>query len=85
MAFDLSRLGGWRELPFFSDTLPGIEARLGPLDRATIDALMQGRESYFDRFIGTVDQRWGSLDGYLGQAIGVDDALRDQLQARFVA
>lgn len=28
MAFDLSRLGGWRELPFFSDTLPGIEARL---------------------------------------------------------
>ena len=58
---------------------------LYPNDRATIDALMQVRESYFDRFIGTVDQRWGSLDGYLGQAIGVDDALRDQLQARFVA
>ncbi|KPM17895.1 tyrosine-protein phosphatase [Citromicrobium sp. WPS32] len=66
-------------------SLPGIEARLGPLDRATIDALMQVREGYFERFIGTVDERWGSLDGYLAQAIGVDDALRDQLQARFVA
>ncbi|MCD1621479.1 tyrosine-protein phosphatase [Citromicrobium bathyomarinum] len=66
-------------------SLPGIEARLGPLDRPTIDALMQVRESYFDRFIGTVDRRWGSLDAFLAQTIGVDDALRDQLQARFVA
>ena len=28
MALDLSRLGDWRDLPFFTDTLPGIEARL---------------------------------------------------------
>lgn len=28
MRFDLSRLGPWAELPFFSDTLPGIEAAL---------------------------------------------------------
>lgn len=26
--FDLSRLGAWRDLPFFTDTLPGIEAAL---------------------------------------------------------
>lgn len=28
MALDLSRLDGWRDLPFFTETLPGIEARL---------------------------------------------------------
>ena len=28
MAFDLSRLGAWRALPFFDTQLPGIEARL---------------------------------------------------------
>ena len=66
-------------------SLPGIEARLGPLDRPTIDALMQVRESYFDRFVGTVDERWGSLDGYLAQVIGVDDPLRERLNDRFVA
>lgn len=26
--FDLSRLGAWRDLPFFTDTLPGIETAL---------------------------------------------------------
>lgn len=28
MRFDLSRLGPWADLPFFSDTLPGIDAAL---------------------------------------------------------
>ncbi len=28
MRFDLSRLGGWGDLPFFKDTLPAIENRL---------------------------------------------------------
>lgn len=28
MIFDLSRLGGWADLPFFTDTLPGIETAL---------------------------------------------------------
>ncbi len=29
MRFDLSRLGPWADLPFFTDDLPGIEAALG--------------------------------------------------------
>ncbi|MBD58745.1 MAG: protein tyrosine phosphatase [Citromicrobium sp.] len=66
-------------------SLPGIEKRLGPLDRATIAELMEVREAYFDRFMEVVDGEWGSLDAFLGEAIGVDDRLRGTLQDRFVA
>ena len=34
MSLDLTRLGGWADLPFFVDTLPGIEAALAKEDRA---------------------------------------------------
>jgi protein tyrosine/serine phosphatase len=66
-------------------SLPGIEARLGPIPREAVSELMEVREAYFDRFMGVVDGQWGTLDAFLGSAIGVDDALRDRLQARFVA
>jgi len=66
-------------------SLPGIEARLGPLPRDVVAELMEVREAYFDRFFAVVDDNWGSLDAFLDQAIGVDDTLRDALQARFVA
>ncbi len=65
-------------------SLPGIESRLGPLDRETIDALMQVREAYFQRFIDEVGESWGTLDSFLADAIGVDDGLRDRLSERFV-
>jgi len=67
-------------------SLPGIEARLGgPLDRAAVAELMEVREAYFDRFMDVVGEGWGSLDSFLDRAIGVDDALRERLRARFVA
>lgn len=66
-------------------SLPGIEARLGgPIDREAVAELMEVREAYFDRFFQTVDDRFGSLDAFLESKIGVDDALRDALVARFV-
>ena len=66
-------------------SLPGIEARLGgPIDREAVAELMEVREAYFDRFFQTVDDRFGSLDAFLESKIGVDDALRDTLIARFV-
>ena len=43
------------------------------------------REEYLDRYLDIATERHGSFDGYLEQAIGVDDALRDALIARFVA
>ena len=66
-------------------SLPGIEERLGPIPRDAVAELMEVREAYFDRFIETVDGQWGSLDSFLEQAIGVDDALREKLNTRFVA
>lgn len=66
-------------------SLPGIEARLGPLDRETISELMEVREAYFERFFAVVTDRWSTLDAFLEQAIGVDDSLRGSLQSRFVA
>ncbi len=66
-------------------SLPGIEARLGPIPRDAVAELMEVREAYFDRFMEVVDGEWGSLDAFLAQAIGVDDTLRDRLQQRFVA
>ena len=65
-------------------SLPGIEARLGPIPRAAVAELMEVREAYFNRFIEVVDGEWGSLDAFLTQAIGVDDALRERLNQRFV-
>ena len=65
-------------------SLPGIEARLGPLPRDAVAELMEVREAYLDRFMEVVDAEWGSLDSFLGQAIGVDDRLRDALSERFV-
>ncbi len=67
-------------------SLPGIEARLGrKLDESAAKDLLGVREEYLERYLEIARERHGSLDGYLERAIGVDDALRDALIARFVA
>ncbi len=67
-------------------SLPGIEKRLGrKLDEGAAKDLLGVREEYLDRYLDIATERHGSFDGYLEQAIGVDDALRDALIARFVA
>ena len=67
-------------------SLPGIEARLGRrLDEGAARDLLGVRDEYLDRYIEIASKRHGSFDGYLERAIGVDDALRDALIARFVA
>ena len=65
-------------------SVPGIEAKLGrSLDDDAIDALLGVRGEYLDHWRSEVAAVHGSLDGYL-QAIGVDDAMRSRLAARFV-
>lgn len=67
-------------------SLPGIEARLGrKLDEGAARDLLGVREEYLDRFLDIAGERHGSFDAYLDKAIGVDDALREALIARFVA
>ncbi len=67
-------------------SLPGIEARLGrKLDEGAAKDLLGVREEYLDRYLEIATERHGSFDTYLEAAIGVDDALREALIARFVA
>lgn len=64
---------------------PAIEARLGrKLDDAAARALLGVHEDYLWRFRETVEAMDGSLDRWLEARIGVDDALREALRARFV-
>jgi protein-tyrosine phosphatase len=39
---------------------------------------------YLDAAFGAMQQDYGSVDGYLRQALGVDDAFREQLRQRFL-
>lgn len=66
-------------------SVPGIEQRLGrKLDEDAIRALLEVHEDYLKTFREVVARDHGSLDGYLEKAIGVDDAMRESLRARFV-
>lgn len=67
-------------------SVPGIEERLGrKLDDEAVRALLEVHEDYLMRFHDTVAAHHGSLDGWLADRIGVDDALRQGLRDRLVA
>lgn len=69
-----------------AQSVPGIEARLGrKLDDVGLRALLEVDAAYLLRFRETVIAMDGSLDGWLAGRIGVDDALRERLRARFTA
>lgn len=69
-----------------AQSVPGIEERLGrKLDEEAKRALLQVDEDYLDRFIEIAAEDFGSLDGWLEGAIGVDEPLRQRLRDRFVA
>ncbi|WP_379547268.1 tyrosine-protein phosphatase [Qipengyuania sp. DSG2-2] len=65
-------------------SLPGIEARLGKLDEESVRNLMGVRSEYLSTYLDAVTASHGSFDAYLEQEIGVDDAMRARLKARFV-
>ncbi|WBY15514.1 tyrosine-protein phosphatase [Erythrobacteraceae bacterium WH01K] len=65
-------------------SLPGIEARIGKLDEDAVRSLLEVRREYLHTYLDRVTASHGSFDAYLTQAIGVDDAMRDRLKARFV-
>lgn len=69
-----------------AQSVPGIEARLGrQLDEDSIRALLEVHEDYLTRFRETATAMDGSLDQWLAKTVGVDDALRERLHAKFVA
>ncbi|MEW4448246.1 tyrosine-protein phosphatase [Qipengyuania sp. JC766] len=68
-----------------SQSLPGIEARLGKLDEETIRNLMEVREEYLATFTREVEADFGSIDGFVERALGVDRELADTLRQRYLA
>jgi protein-tyrosine phosphatase len=62
-----------------------IEARLGrKLDDAGARALLSVEEGYLLRFRAAVAEMDGSLDAWLERRLGVDEALRQALRARYL-
>jgi len=67
-------------------SVPGIEERLGrKLDEGAVMALLGVREEYLKRWWSEVETEYGSLDAFLDGHLGVDEAMRERLIARFVA
>lgn len=69
-----------------AQSLPGIEARLGrTLDEGAVRALLEVHADYLAAFRAVGEDDHGSLDGFIERALGVDDAMRRRLRAKFVA
>ncbi len=69
-----------------SQSVPGIEAKLGrTLDEDAVKALLGVQEDYLQTFWREVAHDHGSLDAYIEIALGVDEVLKSQLRARYIA
>ncbi len=53
-------------------------------DPASVRPLLIVEPQYLDSAFGAMQQDYGSIDGYLQQALGVDAAFRQQLRERFL-
>ena len=53
-------------------------------DPDSVRPVMIVEPRYLDAAFDAMQQDYGSIDGYLRQALGVDDALREQLRQRFL-
>ena len=68
-----------------AQALPRMEANHGKLEEEAISALLEVRPEYIARYVEAVEASHGSLDSYQSEVIGVDDARRERLRARFIA
>lgn len=66
-------------------SLPRMEVHYGTIDPEAKRNLMGVLPEYLDTYFAEVDRIAGSLDTYLAKALGVDEARKEQLRARFVA
>lgn len=48
-------------------------------------ALLEARETYLDAAFQAMIERWGSVEGYLREGLGLTDALRERLRAALLA
>jgi protein-tyrosine phosphatase len=57
---------------------------LGRADTKGIQPMMEVRASYLQAAFDTMQQDYGSIDNYLREGLGVDDAFREQLRAIYL-
>jgi len=66
-------------------SVPNFEARLGrTMDEAALQALLGVHRDYLERWLEVAESDHGSLDDYLVGQLGVDDAMRRRLIAKYV-
>lgn len=61
-----------------------VRAITGELDEAVVRVLMGVEPEYLEAAYVAVEERHGSIDAYLEEALGVDAAMRDKLRAALV-
>jgi protein-tyrosine phosphatase len=57
---------------------------LGRADTKGVKPMMEVRQSYLQAAFDTMRQDYGSIDNYLREGLGVDEAFREQLRARYL-
>jgi protein tyrosine/serine phosphatase len=57
---------------------------LGPIDEAAMRVIMGVEPEYLDTAFAAIREQHGSVDSYLAEVLGADDALRERLRARLV-
>jgi len=69
--------------PAMAAQLKGFTGRHASDD--AVVAFMGVEPAYLDAAIAAIEEQYGSIDGYLEQALGVDAALRDRIAERLAA
>jgi protein tyrosine/serine phosphatase len=66
-------------------SLPRMEAHYGAIGAEALHYLMGVTPEYIETFLAEVARDHGSIDAYLAQRLGVDEARKARLRARLVA
>ena len=66
-------------------SLPRMEEHYGTIDAEALSNLMGVREEYIATYWAEVTRDHGSVDAYLAQRLGVDEARKARLQSRLLA
>ena len=69
--------------PAIAEQLKGFTGREASND--AVVAFMGVEPAYLDAAIDAITERYGSIDGYVEQGLGVDAALRDRIAERLAA
>jgi len=66
-------------------SLPRMEAHYGTIEPEALHNLMGVLPEYIDTYFAEITRDHGSLDTYLTQKLGVDEARKQRLRAKLVA